>query len=99
MYWNPIDRESQPSHHKLKYLDRTQSRFAAARELLIESGEGTSFAGYRCDMQGIGNINTVRNDRQRQLHSVGVFDVHSGQSERALDRLCDGVIIELVYRT
>ncbi len=50
-------------------------------------------------MQGIGNIDTVRNDRERQLHPVGVFDAHSGQTKSALDCMCDGDIIKFVHRT
>ncbi len=84
----------------LNNLDRmTQSRFASTREILIETREGASITGHRRNMQGIGNIDTVRNHRERQFHAIGVLDVHSGQTQGALDRMGNGDIIEFVYRT
>jgi hypothetical protein len=49
---------------------------ASGEKILID-------AGRRRNMQGIGNIDTVRNDRQRQLDPVGGFDEHSGQTASA----------------
>jgi hypothetical protein len=82
----------------LKNLDRTQSRFAATRELLIEGRESTSIAGYRRNMQRVGNIDTVCNSRKRYFDAFGVLDSHFRQPQRSFYRPCDGNVIEVVYR-
>ncbi len=50
-------------------------------------------------MQGIGDVNTVCNGRKRQLNSLRVFNLHSRQTQRSLDRTCDRRIVEVVNGT
>ena len=50
-------------------------------------------------MQGIGHVNSVCYGRKRQLDSRSVFDLHARQTQRSLDRACDGRIVEVVHGT
>jgi len=64
------------SVRRLKDFDRTQSPFAATREVSIEGCEGASIAGCCRNVKGVGDVNTVCNGRKRQLDSLRIFNLH-----------------------
>jgi len=90
--------EAKSISRRLKKLDRTQSPFAATREISIEGCESASIAGRCRNVQGVSDVNTICNGRKCQLDALSFFNLHPGQTQRSFDRMCDCRVVEVVWR-